>query len=112
MANWSTVEINAAIICACLMTMKPLFSMAFGTRKKEPVSSSGPLTIGSSPLRAARNRIFGSGFTRTTDVESRSAFADDNLKSKQSSSEGEDVIANADAESGQSTVTTRANAEK
>lgn len=116
-ANWSTVEINAAVICACLMTMKPLFQLVLGTRETRPLGPpSAPLTIGSSPLRAFNGRIFGSGFTGTTDVESRSGFADSvgsnaNLKLKQSSSKGEDTI-NADGESGHSRVTTAHDAEK
>jgi hypothetical protein len=105
-ANWSTVEINTAVVCACLMTTKPLFSRLFGSRKTKALGPpSAPLTIGSSPLRAIKGRIRGSGFTRTTDVESRSGFADENVKLEQSSSEGVDAI-NADVESGQGTVTT------
>ncbi|KAK3935172.1 Phosphoglucosamine mutase [Diplogelasinospora grovesii] len=60
-ANWSSAEINIAIVCACLTTLKPLLAKLFGpmmTRffpdRPHPqgngLDSSRPMTIGSMPL--------------------------------------------------------------
>lgn len=65
-ANWSIVEINIAIVCACLMTYKPLINKFIKPwihdclplhRKQrsssgDPGSESRPMTIGSMPLNA------------------------------------------------------------
>ncbi|KAK4168120.1 hypothetical protein QBC43DRAFT_366631 [Cladorrhinum sp. PSN259] len=65
-ANWSSVEINVAVVCACLTTLKPLFQKVFRPwldklfpRRNElqNVRESRPPTIGSSPLRAFRARV-------------------------------------------------------
>ncbi|KAK0634237.1 hypothetical protein B0T17DRAFT_297 [Bombardia bombarda] len=64
-ANWSIAEINVAILCACVPTLKPLLKKMDpwmhrlfprhwtqdNNNNNEATSSSRPLTIGSIPLR-------------------------------------------------------------
>jgi hypothetical protein len=64
MANWSTVEINAAVVCGCMPTLRPLLTKAFGPlmdrifpppdSSLEDPDSTRPRTIGSLPLNAFR----------------------------------------------------------
>ncbi|GAB1311861.1 hypothetical protein MFIFM68171_02071 [Madurella fahalii] len=74
-ANWSSVEINIAIVCACLTTLKPLFQKFFRPwidrllsprTGSETGCGSRPLTIGSSPLQAFRARYLRSPRHTTT----------------------------------------------
>lgn len=63
-ANWSTAEMNVAIICGCMPTLKPILSKAFGPlvdqvlpkqhQELEEPSEGRPRTIGSMPMRAFR----------------------------------------------------------
>ncbi|KAK4238677.1 hypothetical protein C8A03DRAFT_14885 [Achaetomium macrosporum] len=65
-ANWSSAEINAAVVCACLPTLRPALARAFGPlldrvfpeqhQSLEYPSDGAPRTIGSMPMNA-----FGSG---------------------------------------------------
>jgi hypothetical protein len=63
-ANWSVVEINVAILCACLPTMKPVLRRVFGPlaqrffphQSPAPGSSDQPRTIGSTPMHAINMR--------------------------------------------------------
>jgi hypothetical protein len=67
-ANWSTAEVNIAIICGCMPTLKPLLSKLFRPlmdrilpyhhQSLEDPNSTRPRTIGSMPLHAFR---FGRG---------------------------------------------------
>ncbi|KAK3342011.1 hypothetical protein B0T25DRAFT_357033 [Lasiosphaeria hispida] len=72
--NWSVVEVNTAIVCACVMTLKPLLRKLFGplTHRLFPDQhehldegqDERPRTIGSMPMNAMqlqnRNRNGGS----------------------------------------------------
>ena len=60
-SHWSSVEVNAAVVCACLLATKPLIAMLWS--KLRPVSRlrvrtmnlrSGPPTIGSETIRGTR----------------------------------------------------------
>ncbi|KAK4245699.1 hypothetical protein C7999DRAFT_16104 [Corynascus novoguineensis] len=61
-ANWSTAEVNAAVICGCMPTLRPLLAKAFGPladrifsyqhQSLEDPESTRPRTIGSLPLNA------------------------------------------------------------
>jgi hypothetical protein len=63
-ANWSTAEVNIAIICGCMPTLKPLLSKLFRPlmdrilpyhhQSLEDPDSTRPRTIGSMPLHAFR----------------------------------------------------------
>ena len=64
-ANWSTVEVNIAIVCGCMPTLKPLLSKVFGPvvdrvlpkghhELGDHPSEGRPRTIGSMPMRAFR----------------------------------------------------------
>ncbi|KAK4031575.1 hypothetical protein C8A01DRAFT_51393 [Parachaetomium inaequale] len=63
-ANWSTAEINAAVVCGCMPTLRPLLTKAFGPlidrvfpprdESLEDPDSTRPRTIGSLPLNAFR----------------------------------------------------------
>jgi len=62
---WTVVEINGAIVCACLMTLKPLFARFFPRFFNSAVSAPSnpdsnkwvnPPTIGSKPSRDPLNR--------------------------------------------------------
>jgi len=62
-AYWTTIELNFAIICACVMTLKPLIAKLFPGLTDERLSSSDPdfhgayavgghpPTIGTKPMR-------------------------------------------------------------
>jgi len=65
-SNWSTVEINIGVVCACMTTLRPLFHKVFRPlinqisppRQEEPAGPvNRPPTIGSSPLKAIRARV-------------------------------------------------------
>lgn len=65
-AIWTLIEVNTAIVCACIMTLKPLIAKLFpnlldprtsaaDTPPGAVVSQGGrPLTIGSKPFRVIR----------------------------------------------------------
>ena len=65
-AIWTLIEVNTAIVCACIMTLKPLIAklfpnlldprgMSLDTPPGAVVSQGGrPLTIGSKPFRVIR----------------------------------------------------------
>jgi hypothetical protein len=63
-ANWSTVEMNTAIVCGCMPTLRPIFSNMFGpvADRVFPKQHQGldesiegrPRTIGSMPMKAIR----------------------------------------------------------
>jgi hypothetical protein len=63
-ANWSVVEINTAIIVACLPTLKPVLRKVLSPlahrfipgRSLPPASDSQPRTIGSMPMNALNMR--------------------------------------------------------
>lgn len=73
-ANWSTVEMNTAIMCGCMPTLKPILSKVFGPvvdkvlpkhhHELEEPSEGRPRTIGSIPMKAIRF-----GRSTKTDVE-------------------------------------------
>jgi hypothetical protein len=64
MANWSSAELNVAIVCGCMPTLRPVLSKVFGPLMDrlfpEPhhsladASEEQPRTIGSMPLDAFR----------------------------------------------------------
>ncbi|KAK4158651.1 Phosphoglucosamine mutase [Cladorrhinum sp. PSN259] len=100
-ANWSTIEINIAVVCACLTTLKPLFLKIFGPciakiscSRPENGRESRPATIGSSPLQAFRGRVVHS-LGRPTFMELNSlttgTFATIKVD-KASSADGEDTL--------------------
>ena len=65
-ANWSTTEINVAVICGCMPTLRPVLTKVFGPvadrifpyEPSHETSSARPQTIGSVPMNAFR---FGRG---------------------------------------------------
>ena len=62
-ADWSVIEVNIAIVCACLMTLKPLTKQLFGPlvrlcsprgrQSEEDGNANPPLTVGSKSLRVS-----------------------------------------------------------
>jgi hypothetical protein len=79
-ANWSVAEINVAIVCACLTTLKPLLRKFFGPlmdrwfphrhQSLEDGSNNPPLTIGSVPLKIVMARGDPALSSAVTHVES------------------------------------------
>ncbi|KAK3897943.1 Phosphoglucosamine mutase [Staphylotrichum tortipilum] len=63
-ANWSTAELNAAVICACMPTLRPVLGKVFGPLadrvfppqepSSEDTTGSRPRTVGSMPMQAFR----------------------------------------------------------
>lgn len=65
-SNWSTVEINIAVVCACMTTLRPLFHKMFRPlinqlsppqQELPNPPENRPPTIGSSPLKILRSRV-------------------------------------------------------
>ena len=74
MAMWSAIELNIAIICACLMVMKPLvsrlFPRLFSESSEAPIDRSSyiqPPTISSDRVRTKRSPLS----TESTTTEAR-----------------------------------------
>lgn len=68
--NWTSVEVNTSIVCACLLVMKPLIMKLW--RKLRPnhggsrtENSGNPVTIGGKSFRS--NSTPGPSFARTKD---------------------------------------------
>ena len=66
-ANWSTAELNAAVVCACMPTLRPVLTKVFGPladrvfpEQQHSLDTTGgqPRTIGSVPMNKFR---FGRG---------------------------------------------------
>ncbi|KAK4149492.1 Phosphoglucosamine mutase [Chaetomidium leptoderma] len=64
-ANWSTAEINVAIVCGCMPTLRPILSKVFGPLMdrlfpsqhqslEESTTDDRPRTVGSMPINAFR----------------------------------------------------------
>ena len=60
-SHWTSVEVNTAIVCACLLAIKPLIDLLWSKvcrSSRRPVGgtnlSSGPPTIGSESVRGSR----------------------------------------------------------
>ncbi len=58
MTHWNAVEVNVAIVCACLMTMKPLIAK-WWPRLLEPTPDNDPedSMSGSSPSGSSSGRF-------------------------------------------------------
>lgn len=85
-ANWSIVEMNIAVVCACLITLKPLFQKVFGpwmARLFPQPDLDGsdvttrPRTIGSSLLGGFRGRFpYSMGHTTLSEVDQDTTVAE------------------------------------
>ena len=60
-SHWTSVEVNTAIVCACLLAIKPLIDLLWSKLRRSsrrPVAGtslrSGPPTIGSKSVRGSR----------------------------------------------------------
>jgi len=58
---WTSVEVNAAVVCACLLAIKPLIDLLWNKLRRVPrlpvektSLGSGPPTIGSESVRSSR----------------------------------------------------------
>lgn len=60
-SHWTSVEVNTAIVCACLLATKPLIDLLWNKLRRVPrlpvgetSLGSGPLTIGSESVRGSK----------------------------------------------------------
>ena len=68
-SNWTSVEINAAVVCACMLATKPLIARlwrkmrwsASTERSATTLDGRGPPTIGSESVRGSNRLPSGSG---------------------------------------------------
>ncbi|KAK3291203.1 uncharacterized protein B0H64DRAFT_330769 [Chaetomium fimeti] len=100
-ANWSTAEVNIAIICGCMPTLKPLLTKVFRPlmdhilpyhhQSLEDPDSTRPKTIGSMPLHAFR-------FGRPSNGEDTTAVA---RSSRLTWTDGRTTLAASEAQSNQ-----------
>ena len=81
-ANWSTAELNAAVICGCMPTLRPVLTKVFGPladrvfpgqQHSLDTASTQPRTVGSVPMNAFRfgRRSKGQGPTTPSHLEGR-----------------------------------------
>jgi hypothetical protein len=104
--NWSSIEINIFVICACLTTLKPLFEkfgrpcidrLSPGRKELEDGSGIRPPTIGSSPLQAMRGLFLHSlGHTTAAETDYRATVnevqtSDTTTLGKMDSSDSQDM---------------------
>ena len=58
-SHWTSVEVNTAIVCACLLAIRPLIDLLWSklrrsSRRRGTSLASGPPTIGSESVRGSR----------------------------------------------------------
>jgi hypothetical protein len=106
-ANWSSVETNVFVVCACLTTLKPLFQKFVRpcvdrlfpgrTELEDGGGSRLPPTVGSSPLEAMRGFFLHSlGHTTAAETECRATLHETETSGtttlgKMDSSDGQDL---------------------
>ncbi|KAJ2905317.1 uncharacterized protein MKZ38_005830 [Zalerion maritima] len=81
-AVWSCIEINTAIACACMTTLKPfvskfLLKLLPGKKPRGPLQPPGPLTIGTKPIRGINRRLSRFGEPRSSPSSMSTADEDE-----------------------------------
>jgi hypothetical protein len=75
-AHWTSAEVNAAILCACLLATKPLISLLWSKLRRVRGLPEGQTTLGSSPPTIGSDPIRGSNLPSSVDGLERGHWKD------------------------------------